>query len=59
MTREEQDENEFEEWSENVWKPTPREAWLASRRLLRENIQKRSSEFMRAFMEGEMEGKDG
>ena len=36
MTEDEKDDKEYEEWLETVWKPTPREAWLASRKSMRE-----------------------
>lgn len=59
------DEKDFEEWwekekgIETYQYNFARIVWHESRRTLKEKIQKRSEEFMRAFMEGEMEGKDG
>ncbi len=41
MTKDENiDEEEYEAWWENVWKPTPRGAWIASRLSLREENER-------------------
>ena len=63
MTRDEQDKNEFEKWIRDcdyhdLDVASMLFVWLASRRLLRRSIQKRSYEFIRAFMDGKMEDKN-
>jgi len=45
MTEDENiDEEEYEKWCEDVWKPTPREAWIASRKALREEFKEETNE---------------